>query len=149
MHSRFIRYRGERNCDNDRAMVHEPPNVWLFFKRALKLRCPECGVSALFTPVNEIKTLKQWYEPLQGCPRCGYAYERESGYFLLSIWAFNYGVVGAIGLALAFTIDSYFHPPLWKLLCYLMVLPVLNFMFMRHSKAFFLAMDHFFDPHLK
>ena len=126
-----------------------PPNAWLFFKRAIQLRCPECGISPVFKPIKEIKNLKEWYEPVQGCSICGYAFERESGYFLISIWAINYGVVGSIGLALAFMIDSYFHPPLWKLICFLLILPVLNFLFMRHAKSLFLAMDHFFDPHVK
>lgn len=125
------------------------PDAWTFFKRALHLRCPECGESPLFVPVKDVKKLTDWYDPVHGCPKCGYAYERESGYFLLSIWAINYGVIGVIGLAMAFTIDSYFHPPMWQLFCMLLVLPVLSFLFMRHSKALFLAMDHYFDPHVK
>jgi len=129
--------------------AHPEPDAWTFFKRAVQLRCPECGVTPLFVPVKDIKTLAQWYEPLKGCPKCGYEYERGSGYFLLSIWAINYGVSGVLGVASTFLLDSYFHPPLWELLCLLLLLPVFSFLFMRHSKSLFLALDHFFDPHLK
>ena len=73
---------------------------WLFYKRALKLRCPECGEHSIFKPLKETRSLNDWMHPLEGCPKCGYKYEREPGYFLLSTWALNYGIVGGLGLAL-------------------------------------------------
>ena len=69
--------------------------------RAGRLRCPECGISPIFIPVARTRTVWDWFTPLDGCPRCGYAYERESGYFLLATWGFNYGVVAGLGLGLA------------------------------------------------
>lgn len=125
------------------------PEVWTFFKRALRWRCPECGEAPMFTPVRQIKKLDDWMHPLHGCPHCGYAYEREPGYFLLSIWAFNYGIVGAVGLAALFLIKEYWQLPDWKLVCFVVpCIPLLNFLFIRHSKSLFLAMDHYCDPHL-
>ncbi len=78
------------------------PDGWLYFKRALSLRCPECGESHVFAPLHDTHSLKEWMQPLDGCPKCHYKYLREPGYFLLSTWALNYGVVGGLGLAAAF-----------------------------------------------
>jgi uncharacterized protein (DUF983 family) len=129
---------------------HPEPDAWVFFKRALCLRCPECGISPIFVPIRKLRRLSDWLNPLDGCPRCGYAYVRENGYFLLSIWGFNYGVVGMLGIIGIFVVADYFHLNNWQMFIYLVPpLPILNFLFIRHSKAFFLAMDHFFDPHVK
>ena len=49
--------------------------------------------------------------PLEGCPQCRYKYEREPGYFLLSTWALNYGVIGGLGVIAAFAIEWMYKPP--------------------------------------
>ena len=49
------------------------PKAWTFIGRALRLRCPECGVSPLFVPLRRVRSLDDWFRPLDGCPRCGYA----------------------------------------------------------------------------
>lgn len=104
----------------------------------------------MFTALKETQSIAQWMHPLQGCPRCGYAYQRENGYFLISIWAINYGVVGGLGLGALFLLDSLYHWPQWQtLLLVVPFLPLLNFLFIRHAKSLFLAMDHYFDPHVK
>ncbi|MFV0415777.1 MAG: hypothetical protein ACK5NG_05365, partial [Chthoniobacterales bacterium] len=80
----------------------------------------------------------------------GYAYEREPGYFLLSIWALSYGFGSLLGLILYLFLEWKYDLPLWQLLVSIVV-PVLTFniLFIRHSKSFFLAIDHFWDPHIK
>lgn len=89
-----------------------------------------------------------WLKPLDGCPRCGYAYEREQGYFLLSIWGLNYGVVGGTGLIVGLTLQRFYDPgpysPIWLVLLFM---PVMSFLHARHAKSLFPAMDHYFDPH--
>ncbi|MEI6338903.1 MAG: hypothetical protein WCQ57_10015 [Verrucomicrobiota bacterium] len=65
---------------------------------AMRLRCPACGTRPIFIPWYKVRSLHDWFTPLDGCPRCGYAYEREPGYFLLSIWAINYGFSSILGL---------------------------------------------------
>lgn len=119
-----------------------------FFWRALWLRCPECGDKPIFVPWHKVRSLRNWFTPLDGCPRCGYAYEREPGYFLMSIWAINYGGGCVLGIVIYVILETCFQLPLSTLLV-LVILPVVvfNFLFARHSKAFFLALDHFFDPH--
>lgn len=86
--------------------------------------------------------------PLDGCPRCGYAYDREPGYFLLSIWAINYGVGSLLGLTIYLVLEWKFDLPLSELLAWVLI-PVVffNLLFVRHSKAYFIAFDHWWDPH--
>jgi uncharacterized protein (DUF983 family) len=129
---------------------YEPPAAWRFIRRALALRCPECGVSPVFVPWRKVRSLFDWFTPLDGCPRCGYAYEREQGYFLLSIWGLNYGLVGGIFLLVALWIQHRYNPGVWSAWwLVLLPMPVLSFLFARHAKSLFLAMDHYFDPHVK
>lgn len=121
-----------------------------YFTRACRLRCVECGTKPVFLPLLKVRTLRDYFTPLDGCPRCGYAYERETGYFLLSIWAINYGVGSLLGIAIYIYLEITSRPPLPELLA-TVVLPVVafNFLFARHSKTLFLALDHYFDPHLR
>lgn len=122
----------------------------LYFFRAMRLKCPECGIKPIFVPLLKLRSLRDWFTPLDGCPRCGYAYERETGYFLLSIWAINYGFGSIVGILIYAILEFRFHLSLPVLLISV-ISPVIifNFLFARHSKAFFLALDHFFDPHHK
>lgn len=67
----------------------------------------------------------------------------------MATWAFNYGVVAGLGMTVALLIDHFFQPSLWKLIASVTIpMPVLSFLFARHAKALYLAMDHYFDPHL-
>ena len=130
--------------------AHQPPAAWRFIRRALMLRCPECGVSPIFVPLRNVRSLFDWFTPLDGCPRCGYAYEREQGYFLLAIWGLNYGLIALVGVLAGLWIQSRHHPGVWSAWWLLLSpMPVASFAFARHAKALFLAMDHYFDPHLK
>src|ERR1700719_1593615 len=58
---------------------------------AARLKCPTCGRRPIFIPWHQVRGLRDWFMPLDGCPDCGYPFEREPGYFLLSIFAINYG----------------------------------------------------------
>lgn len=51
--------------------------------RAVRLRCPVCGVGPLF----------RGFTALPECSNCHFRFEREAGYFTNSI-AFNYIIVG-------------------------------------------------------
>jgi uncharacterized protein (DUF983 family) len=116
--------------------------------RALLLRCPVCGVSPVFPPLARTRSLHDWFTPLDGCPRCGYAYDREPGYFLLSIWAINYGFAALLGLLLYGVFELLFQWPVWTLIAAVVGPVVLfNLLFVRHAKTIFIAWDHFFDPH--
>jgi uncharacterized protein (DUF983 family) len=122
----------------------------LYLWRALRLRCPECGVSPVFVPAWRTRSVRDWFTPLDGCPRCGYAYEREDGYFLLANWGVHYFTVTAVGLAAALLVDHFFAPP-FAVLAWGVSVPTLafGFWFARYAKSIYLAIDHFFDPHVK
>lgn len=120
----------------------------LYLWRAWLLRCPECGQKPVFVPVLRVRSLHDWFTPLDGCPRCGYAYERETGYFLLAVWAVNYGLGSALGIGIYMVLEFVFHLPLrWLLVGVILPVMLFNLLFARHAKSFFLAIDHFFDPH--
>ncbi|MEI8310252.1 MAG: DUF983 domain-containing protein [Verrucomicrobiota bacterium] len=121
-----------------------------YLGRALLLRCPVCGKCPIFVPWHRLSCLRDWFAPLDGCPRCGYAYERETGYFLLSIWAVNYGVGSLLGISIYLAIETYLQLSLQALLFWV-IAPVIvfNLLFARHSKSLFIALDHYLDPHEK
>ena len=76
--------------------------------------------------------------PLDGCPKCGYPYEREPGYFLLSIFAINYGVGALLGVIIYLVLDFWVRLPLGvTLLLTIIPIPLFNLWFARHSKALF------------
>jgi predicted RNA-binding Zn-ribbon protein involved in translation (DUF1610 family) len=115
---------------------------------ALRWRCPTCGERPLFVPWYNVRSLQDWFVPLDGCPKCGYPFEREPGYFLLSIFAINYGVAAILGMIIYLILDFWVRLPIGlTLLLTIIPIPLFNFWFARHSKALFLAFDLFFDPH--
>lgn len=128
----------------------EEPRAGTYLRRALRLQCPECGRHPVFVPARTVRSMFDWFYPLDGCPECGYAYEREEGYFLLATWAVNYGVVAGGGLAAGLLLQSY---TTWSTTAIvgllLLVMPLASLLLARHAKALFLAMDHYFDPHVR
>jgi len=97
-----------------------------------------------------VRSLHDWFTPLDGCPQCGYAYDREPGYFLMAIWGVNYGVIGIGGMSLYFILRTTTETrPFHLFLFCVMPAPFLSVLFARHAKSMFLALDHFFDPHLR
>ena len=121
-----------------------------FFWRALLLRCPECGISPIFPPLHRIRKPADLFTPLDGCPRCGYPYTREIGYFLMATWAVSYGFGSIFGLAIylymEYVLNSSLKAMLWT--CVSAVL-IFNLLLARHSRSVWLAIDHFFDPHIR
>lgn len=125
-----------------------PPSLIRYLARAMRLRCPECGISPLFVKFRNTRSVRDWFTPLDGCPRCGYAYEREDGYFLVAIWGVHYFVVAGAGLVAGLMADLLFRVSLIVLVSAVCVPMVLfGFFFARWSKAIYLAIDHFIDPH--
>ena len=122
----------------------------VYLGRGARLRCPECGVSPVFVPLSRTHSLRDWFTPLDGCPRCGYAYEREDGYFLLATWGVHYFAVAGFGLATGLLIDWLFSVSFVALICGVGLATVaFGFLFVRHAKSFYIAADHYFDPHVK
>lgn len=118
--------------------------------RAMALRCPACGKRPLFEPWHRVRSLRDWFSPLDGCPPCGYPYEREAGYYLMAIWAVNYGVGSILGLIIYLFLEWQCHLSITALLAAVLIpVCIFNILFARHAKAIFLAVDLFCDPHEK
>jgi uncharacterized protein (DUF983 family) len=118
-----------------------------YLARALRLRCPICGISPVFPPLRATRSLAKWFTPVEGCPRCRYRYERESGYFLLATWGIGYISVVALALLGWLAIANLTDLGLTATLLWIMVpIPFVSVLFARHAKAFWLAFDHFWDP---
>ena len=121
--------------------------LWMI-GNALRWRCPTCGERPLFVPWHHVRSLGDWFMPLDGCPKCGYPYEWEPGYSLLSIFAINYGVAALLGVIVYLVLDFWVRLPIEiTLLLTIIPIPLFNLWFARHSKALFMAFDLFFDPH--
>ena len=118
--------------------------------RATWWHCPVCGTRPIFVPLAHVRSLHAWFTPLDGCPRCGYAYDREPGYFLLAQWGLGYGVSAVVGI-LVYAYLQFFHSD-WSfpatLLTVAAPVPLVGFFFARHAKAYFLAIDHLADPYI-
>ena len=122
-----------------------------YLGRAMLLKCPVCGTRPIFIPWWRVRSFHDWFTPLDGCPRCGYPYEREPGYFLLAVFGFNPGfavfVATTLFVYLAYTGDAV-RMPAWEFMCVVGVpVPIINILIARHAKALFIALDHFVDPH--
>jgi uncharacterized protein (DUF983 family) len=122
----------------------------IYVNRALRWKCPTCGEKPMFLPWYKVRSLHDWFSPLDGCPNCGYAYDREPGYFLLALWGVNYGFVAVVGMTAYISIRQWTD---WSTAVCLWVAmgpaPLLSILVARHAKSFFLAMDHFCDPHIR
>jgi uncharacterized protein (DUF983 family) len=119
--------------------------AWHYFYRCLRLRCPVCGVSPLFKPVAQIRSVTDWFETLSGCPRCDYVYDQEPGYFMLALWSFDYGAAALFGIGLFLLLFNYFELTTFQLML-LTLIPtfLVAVLIVRHAKAFYLAIDHYF-----
>ena len=127
-----------------------PRQIFNYLWRATWWKCPVCGTRPIFVPWFQVRSLHAWFTPLDGCPRCGYAYDREPGYFLLAQWGIGYGVSAVVGI-LVYAYLQVFHSD-WSLgktlLAVGLPLPIIGVLFARHAKAYFLAIDHLADPYI-
>ena len=105
--------------------------------RALKLRCPRCGIGPLF---------KNFITMYDRCPHCSLKYERAPGYFLGSTYV-NYGFMAitmtSAYIGLHYGADISNNVLIVPLSIYCVVMPIILF---RHARAWWLAMDCSCDP---
>lgn len=129
------------------ARSHGLVKAWHYFRRALCLRCPICGLSPLYPPAHEAHNLLAWFATLPGCDKCGYDYQREPGYFLTVAWLLNWQVVFAFGLLSFIFLEDLFKLPFLQLLFFNAVFTLIIItLTVRHTKALFMAVDHLLDP---
>lgn len=121
---------------------------WLYLRRAACLRCPVCGISPVFMSLGQVESISDWFATLPGCPRCDYVYDREPGYFLLALWTINFSLVAVVGIGLLFLLDTLFPGISIAQLIFFTLVPlwILGILSARHTKAFFMALDHWMNP---
>ena len=105
--------------------------------RALRLKCPSCGICPLF---------KSFFATYERCQCCGLLFLREQGYFIGSIYVnimLTELLIGLVFLICIFVLSAS-DPKLYIILFALAVtLPVL---FNRHARAIWLSFDYLIDP---
>jgi len=110
---------------------------WPLVFRALRLRCPVCGKGRLF---------RGWFKMHDDCQECGAKFERESGFYLGSIYM-NYGLTAlivAIGYpVLLFNGVVKENPLLVMAMVFSILFPI---WFFRYARALWLGFDEFCDP---
>src|SRR5262245_51751670 len=115
-----------------------PPGSTLTL-RALRLRCPRCGKTKMFSGLFHMH---------ESCVACGLKYEREPGYFLGSIYI-NYGItafvtsVGWVTLRFVYGIESR-----WLIAGFAAFCVLFPAVFFRYARALWLSMDCRFDKSL-
>ncbi|HVJ84140.1 MAG TPA: DUF983 domain-containing protein [Caulifigura sp.] len=124
---------------DDRPTVRrwQRPEYETLISRALKLRCPRCGVGKLF---------QGFFRMHERCSGCGLKYERAPGYYLGSSYV-NYGLT-AVALLIGYVVLHYKlgfsnKDLAGPLAGFCVVFPLLAF---RHARALWLAMDCRWDP---
>jgi len=100
--------------------------------RAIRLRCPRCGETPLFTG---------WFRMAESCALCGLRFERAQGYFVGAIYI-NYAVTTLIAVGGFFL--------LWaglglstraQLLVLVPIVVLFPLWFFRYSRSFWLALE--------
>lgn len=120
----------------------------VYLRRAVLLRCPVCGVSPIFLPLRRVESITDWVDTLDGCPRCDYYYERESGYFLLPLWIVNFSIVAFLGVAevlILYYLLEFSIPAM--MFVTLVSMWAIGLLLVRHTKSIFIAFDHLVHPH--
>jgi len=106
-------------------------------RRALRLRCPRCGITPLFTG---------WFAMPVACELCGLRYERAQGYWVGAIYV-NYAVTTTVALAGFFLTYPGVPMPtqlaLWGL--WVVLFPL---WFFRYSRSLWLALELLVNPEL-
>lgn len=113
------------------------PDYGTLISRALRLRCPKCGVVKLF---------RNWISMNDPCPNCGRKFNRAPGYLLGSIY-FNYGVTAFLVVVIYFSLylTKTFtgRQLLWMLTAFSLLFPL---WFFRYGRALWIAFDERWDP---
>src|SRR5262249_59686536 len=107
-----------------------PPGIAAVLGRALRLRCPRCGQTPLFTG---------WFAMRDACSACGLRYEREQGYFVGAIYV-NYALTSLLGLGGVILLDSVVGLSLVQQLA--LAIPIMllaPLLFFRHARSLWLG----------
>ncbi len=77
------------------------PRPFTMLVRGFRRKCPQCGSGKLF---------RRWVTMVDDCPRCGYHFEREEGFFLgaivVSVIITELVIVAVIAIGFALTLPD-------------------------------------------
>ncbi|MBX3071246.1 MAG: DUF983 domain-containing protein [Thermomicrobiales bacterium] len=124
------------NCVEQQELRDLPARGWsraaMLFKRALLLRCPQCGGRGVFAHPWSMRDC---------CPICGYIFASEDGYFL-GAYAINLVVAEVIGLGavLVFLFRSDLSL-VWQQVIAITAAILLPVLFYPWSRTFWMAID--------
>jgi len=113
-----------------------PERLTVALGRAIRLRCPRCGATKLFSG---------WFRMAEACALCGLRFERAQGYFVGAIYV-NYAVTTIIAVGGFFV--------LWgllglstraQLLVLVPIVLVFPLWFFRYSRSLWLALEWSFN----
>ncbi|MBP8003001.1 MAG: DUF983 domain-containing protein [Chloroflexi bacterium] len=106
-------------------------------KALLQLRCPHCLQGKIF-----YRLLKMHEQ----CPVCGIKYEREEGYFMMSIFiGYLLGTAAAIPpIAILIWLQASL---LWHVITISILLILLSPFIFRYARGIWLHIDELLDPH--
>jgi len=107
--------------------------LWRALGRAMRLRCPRCGRTQLFTG---------WFTMHERCAVCGLVYEREQGYFVGAIYV-NYAVTVAIAVGTVLVLDWTIGLTLRAQLALgIALVTLVPLVFFRYARSLWLGVDH-------
>ncbi len=107
------------------------------FGRAIRLRCPRCGETPLFTG---------WFTMRPVCALCGLRFERAQGYFVGAIYV-NYGVTATIVMVGYLVLWRYAGLSLpVQFAIWVPVALLLPLWFFRYSRSLWLAAEYLINP---
>ena len=59
-------------------------------------------------------------------------------------------LIAGLAVVVSFTLDALYQLSIWRQVIFVFLpMPLISFLFARHAKSMWLAMDHYFDPHCK
>jgi uncharacterized protein (DUF983 family) len=119
---------------DDRRVVPLAPTLGVALGRAVRLRCPACGTTALFDGPFRMRA---------HCATCGLVFEREPGYFIGAIYI-NYGITAVLALGVVLLLDWTIGLPLWSQLAIGLTIAVVSpLAFFRHARSLWLGVEYF------
>src|SRR5881397_2295159 len=105
--------------------------------RAVRLRCPRCGTTALF---------RTWTSMAEACALCGLRFERAQGYFVGAIYV-NYAMtvlVAIVGFVLLWGVAGF--STRGQLAVLVPLVAIFPLWFFRYSRSFWLAVEWAINP---
>ena len=109
----------------------------LLLKRGLRQRCPVCGRGKIFSGI---------FKTYERCPACGFAFEREPGYYTGAM-AVNLVVSELLIVIIAVPLAASQAVPVITLIILGCTIPILlPLLFYRPTKSLWMSFDHFIHP---